>query len=67
MLALFPGALKRTFLAPALICLPAPASSKNTPVHSNTTSTPNSFHGKFSGISFSGAGHLSTIRFFHPL
>jgi hypothetical protein len=43
------GADKITFLAPALICALALAGSLNTPVHSKTISTPNSFHGKFSG------------------
>ena len=39
-----------TFLAPAWICFPAEALSKKKPVHSKTTSTSNSFQGKFPGF-----------------
>ena len=38
-----------TFLAPAIICLFDFSSLVKNPVHSSTTSTSSSFHGKFSG------------------
>ena len=45
----FPGAEIMTRFAPALMCLPAPSRSRNTPVHSKTMSTPRSAQGRFSG------------------
>lgn len=44
-----PGALTSTFLAPAVMCLLAPALSVKKPVASTTKSTPRSFQGSFSG------------------
>ena len=43
------GAVTITFFAPAARCLAAPSRSVNLPVHSNTTSTPRSFHGSAAG------------------
>jgi len=43
------GAVMMTFLAPAVRCLPAPASSMKTPVPSMTMSMPIAFHGSCSG------------------
>ena len=47
----FPGAEINTFLAPASICFNASSYFVKCPVHSNTTSTPNSFR-------TSGCGNL---------
>ena len=44
------GADITTFLAPAFICASAFSWEVKNPVHSNTMSTPNSAHGKFSGF-----------------
>ena len=44
-----PGAESSTFLAPALMCASALSLLLKRPLHSRTISTPNSFHGKFSG------------------
>merc|ERR1719183_117184 len=43
------GAVITTFLAPAVMCLPAPGPSRKTPVPSMTMSMPISFHGNFNG------------------
>jgi hypothetical protein len=43
------GAVMSTFLAPASMCLPAPASSMNTPVPSMTRSISMSFQGSLVG------------------
>src|SRR2546426_8739508 len=43
------GAEMTTFFAPAARCLSASGRSVNRPVLSSTRSTPNAFHGSFSG------------------
>ena len=44
------GAEITTFLAPASKCNPAFSCEVKKPVHSSTTSTPNSYHGKSAGF-----------------
>ena len=46
---LFAGAVMTTFFAPAARCLAASSRLVNSPVDSNTTSTPRSFHGSCAG------------------
>ena len=45
----FAGAVMMTFFAPAARCFAAASRSVNSPVDSNTTSTPRSFHGSCAG------------------
>ena len=59
----FPGAEIMTFLAPAVMCFPAPARSRKTPVHSSTMSMPNSAQGSCAGsLSAEHGISLSPIR-----
>ena len=46
---LLSGADRIAFFAPASICLPTSSIERNRPVHSSTTSTPNSPHGNCAG------------------